>query len=128
MREIHAHEINDFNRNNVVVRAMDGNGPGGASHLYHISIGIVERTDENPTGASCMVNFQNGPIKEAGVNGVTDEALLAILIDRLQGFQRGQYSCRENALALTKMEEAMHWLQHRTRERERRGVEGTHQV
>ena len=74
--------------------------------------------------------FQNGPIAEGGVgvNGVTHEALLAILAHRLRGFQAGPYACRENALALTKIEEAQHWLQHRTRARMARGVEGTHAV
>ncbi|MCC6800437.1 MAG: hypothetical protein IT325_09980 [Anaerolineae bacterium] len=72
--------------------------------------------------------FQNGPIAEAGVNGVTHEALIAIVIDRLQAFQKGPFACRENALALTKLEEAQHWLHHRTRARMARQVEGTHEV
>lgn len=72
------------------------------------------------------VRFQNGPIKEVGTNGVTHEALLAIVEDRLIGFQSGPYACRENAVALTKIQEAMMWLQKRTRDRLARGVEGTH--
>jgi len=51
------------------------------------------------------------------VNGISNEALLAIVEDRLKGFQSGQYACRENALALTKLQEAMMWLHSRTRER-----------
>jgi hypothetical protein len=62
------------------------------------------------------------------VNGITNEVLLAIVLDRLNGFQQGEFKSRENALAITKIEEAMHWLHHRTREREARGVEGTHKV
>jgi hypothetical protein len=73
------------------------------------------------------VLFQNGPIKEVGCNGLTHESLLAIIIDRLQGFQSGQYACRENAIALTKIQEAQMWLQKRTRDRLARGVEGTHE-
>lgn len=57
-------------------------------------------------------------------SGLTQEVLLAIVIDRLRSFQAGPYSCRENALALTKLEEAQHWLLHRTRARMARGVEG----
>ncbi|PZA14208.1 hypothetical protein, partial [Parazoarcus communis] len=71
--------------------------------------------------------FQNGPINEAGVNGLTHEALLAIVADRLRSFQAGPFSCKANACALTHIEEAMHWLQQRTLERMRRGVEGTNQ-
>jgi len=53
--------------------------------------------------------------------------LIAVVIDRLQGFQGGKFACRENALALTKLEEAVHWLHHRTAQRLARGVEGTHE-
>jgi hypothetical protein len=67
-------------------------------------------------------------VQEAGVNGISNEALLAIVEDRLLGFQAGPYSCRENAVALTKVQEAMMWLQKRTLDRVKRGVEGTHVV
>lgn len=71
-------------------------------------------------------DFQNGPIMEAGFNGVTHEVLLAIVIDRLRSFQAGPYSCKENSVALTHIETGLLWLQSRTLERMRRGVEGTH--
>ena len=74
------------------------------------------------------IYFQNGPIPEVGVNGVTHEAMLAIIADRLRGFQSGPFYCKANDRALTHIEEAMHWLQQRTIERMRRGVEGTHKV
>jgi hypothetical protein len=73
---------------------------------------------------SVVLSFQNGPINEVGVNGITQEVLLAVVADRLRSFQAGPFACRENALALTKVEEAMHWLQKRTMDRMRRGVEG----
>jgi hypothetical protein len=79
--------------------------------------------DRNYTDS--LVFFQNGPIKENGVNGCHQEDLLAIVLHRLQSFQAGDYKCRENALAITKIEEAMHWLNHRTTARLNRGVEGT---
>jgi hypothetical protein len=110
-------------------------GPGNASHRYDIT-GFD--TASNPSAesadyASCselllILLFQNGPIGEVGTNGITHEVLLAIVADRLRSFQSGPYACRENALALTKIEEAMHWLYHRTSARLRRGVEGTHAV
>ena len=74
-----------------------------------------------------VILFQNGPIADSGVNGITQEVLLAICIDRLESFQSGPYACRENALALTKLQEAQHWLHHRTKARMDRGVEGTHE-
>lgn len=103
------------------VAAMDGPGHGGASHTYE-----VRKTEDDERLQ--LIEFQRGPIKEYGVNGIHHEDLLAIIADRLQGFQSGAYACRENALALTKLEEALHWLRHRTNAREKRGVEGTHEV
>jgi hypothetical protein len=78
----------------------------------------------------CSLDFQNGPISEDGngVNGITHEVLLSILADRLRGFQSGPYACKENACALTHIEEAMMWLQRRTLKRMQRGVEGTHVI
>lgn len=72
------------------------------------------------------VDFQNGPIKEAGVNGVMGEDLIAMVICRLEHFNQTDFACKENAMAITKLEEALLWLRKRTMSRERRGVEGTH--
>lgn len=74
------------------------------------------------------IHFQEGPVKECGINGVMGEDLICMVIDRLQHFQQSEFSCRENAMAITKLEEALLWLRKRTMGREQRGVEGTHQV
>ena len=74
------------------------------------------------------LDFQNGALKETGINGLMDENLIAIVIDRLQGFQSGKFRSRENAVAITKLEEALQWLNQRTAGRLARGEEGTHQV
>jgi hypothetical protein len=92
-----------------------------SNHQYEVK--TTEAGDE-----LLHIKFQKGPIKECGVNGVMNEDLIAIVIDRLQGFQASPFSCRENALAITKLEEALHWLRHRTIAREKRGVEGTHVI
>lgn len=73
------------------------------------------------------VDFQCGPIKEHGVNGVNNEDLIAMVICRLQHFQESEFSSRENSIAITKLEEALLWLRKRTIGRENRGVEGTSQ-
>lgn len=126
MRTVDDHKINPAN-DRLTITVTDEPGAGGANHRYEIS-----GFDAAPPAASyedtIEIAFQNGPIAEAGVNGVTQEVLLAIVADRLRSFQSGPYSCRENALALTKIEEAMHWLQQRTLARMRRGVEGTHKA
>lgn len=89
-----------------------------------ISDGVVKRDLED----LLQIKFQNGSILESGVNGIMNEDLISIVIDRLQGFQGSKFACRENALALTKLEEALMWLEYRTAKREKRGVEGTHTV
>lgn len=132
-RQLTDHESNQANKN-LVINVLDEPGQGGACHAYGIK-GHDETRNPFFTGERkvewCeerLIVFQNGPIAKVGVNGITHEALLAILIDRLRLFQSGKYACRENALALTKIEEALHWLNSRTRSRIERGVEGTDQV
>lgn len=71
------------------------------------------------------IRFQDGSPAEVGINGITEEALIAILIDRLERFQKGPYSCRANGHVLMNLEQALMWLGDRTAERAERGVEGT---
>jgi hypothetical protein len=118
MREITDHRVNPAN-DTISIIVTDQPGAGGANHEYAVKL---------PTGETTQISFQNGPINEAGVNGLTQEVLLAIVADRLRSFQAGQFACRENALALTKIEEAQLWLHKRTLARMSRGVEGTHAV
>lgn len=71
------------------------------------------------------IKFQAGPLKEVGVNGCSIENVIDVLTGRLEGFQKGPFRCRENALAITKLEEAKQWLLYRTTKRQDQGVEGT---
>ena len=57
-------------------------------------------------------------------NGITNEEVLAVLIDRLR-FLGERLPSRENSIAITKCEEALLWLEKRTNDRKKRGVEGT---
>ena len=103
----------------------DNEKGGNMSHRYTLSYkndipssGVVEALDQR-------LKFQQGPVAEHGINGITNEALLAIVIDRLEGAQEGPYKSRYNALAINKIEEAVLWLSRRTLDRQARGVEGT---
>ena len=89
----------------------------------------------NPAGGTTVgkgieIEWQNGPLAVDGVrrepSGAFVEGVIAAALGRLQYYQSGKFKCRENALAITKLEEALHWLDSRTRDRETRGVEGTH--
>lgn len=135
MRELTDHVVpGDSANHQLKIEVLDWPGAGNANHLYKISGFDTETNPSDPFknkyGASAYEFtrlFQNGPIKEVGVNGTTHEAELAILIDRFRGFQAGPFSCRENAIALTHLEEALMWMQSRTVARIKRGVEGTHE-
>lgn len=133
MRKITDHQVNPAN-DKIQIAVTDEPGAGGANHRYELA-GFDTKgnpSEIGPDGFSSsfskqVILFQNGPIAEAGVNGITQEVLIAICIDRLRSFQAGPYACRENALALTKLEEAQMWLLSRTRARMARNVEGTHE-
>lgn len=135
MRKLTDHIVNGLNEA-IRINATDEPGSGGANHQYHLAL---HEHPEHPALKELTIEFQNGPVKTqpvrngeekydtvVGANGFTNESLLAVLMDRMRGFQSGPFKCRENALALTHLEEAMMWLQSRTRARMARGVEGTH--
>ncbi len=94
-------------------------------------------TDGNPTGGSVSgvglsIAWQDGPLGRDGdrkePNGAFTETVIAAVIQRIEFFQQSKFRCRENALAVTKLEEALHWLNYRTQKRETQKVEGTHAV
>src|SRR5690242_14276853 len=106
MREITEHIVSGDQAVQLKIEVTDEPGAGGDCHRYEVT-GFDTSTNLSSDTfahgmkdvASCLlVLFQNGPIKENGVNGITQEALLAIVIDRLRSFQAGQFSCRENAI------------------------------
>lgn len=127
MRQLTSHKVNPAN-DTLAIYVTDEPGAGGANHCYLIG-GANFNSNPSKSGpvseTQTEILFQNGPINENGVNGVTQEVLLAVLIDRLQSFQNGPFSCKENAVALTHLETAMLWLHKRTLDRMNRGVEGT---
>ena len=130
--------IQKRNKLNDVYR-MDAPGAGGASHQYVIVKAEAERVFvKTPTfgydsfkseDIVAEIFFQHGPrAEENSVHGVLDTDLLEIVRDRLKAFNQGEYATRENACAITKIEEALLWLRKRTMGRENRGVEGTNKV
>jgi hypothetical protein len=147
MRQITDHMVKGSSTDDcIALCTVDLPGAGGANHHYQIvGMNPMDGADELP--AFCVnINFQNGPIGEKGINGVTNEVLAAVIIDRLLGFQHprngkpedgrghylldesGQYACPENAAALAHFQEGLKWLKRRTSLRLARGVEGTSKV
>ena len=115
------------------VFAIDDPGPGGAHHLYQVckaDTGFIENDTfrTRPENMLLTIQMQSGPRKaERSIHGVLDTDLLEIVRDRLKDFQAGDYACRENACALTHIEEALMWMNRRVEDRMTRGVLGTMQ-
>lgn len=107
------------------VLVMDEPGEGGACHEYEIGPKNITFDGNMLVTAFSAVSFQKGAIQENGVNGCQIEDLLAIAIHRLDGFQSGEFACKENALAMKCIEDGLSWLNLRTKDRQKREVEGT---
>ena len=122
-KETKMRELNIGTKEHTKVVVMDERGPGNANHKYEIQ--PVDPTKHFILGS---IRFQNGPIQENGVNGIHNEDLIAIVIDRLEGFQAGDYAHEANASAIALLREALAILRSRTDERKARGVEGTSEV
>lgn len=94
--------------------------------------------DGNPAGGYAKatgfsINWQSGPLGRGAnrqePNGAFVEGVIEAARQRIDFYQKangGKFACLENALAITKLEEAIHWLRTRTQAREARAVEGTH--
>lgn len=109
----------------LTVRTVGGQGVGNA-HIAYSVFGEASGALGTSNGFAATLKFQEGAVPAVGVNGLTNEVLIAIVLDRLRGFQAGLYPCRENALAITNLEQGLMWLQRRTADRLRRNVEGSY--
>lgn len=127
LRTLTDHIVSGDQAVQLSITVTDEPGHGGASHAYHIDWHTDIAHDPTSVAANSLdIHFQEGPIKEFGVNGITGEAMLAIEIDRLRGFQSGKFACEDNEEALFHCISALKCLQRRTLARIARGVEGTH--
>lgn len=127
-RNLFDHKNNKFNRECITVSTSDQRATDNAHHKYQIVVHPMDKdsgtvVDGKPVEV-CNLRFQNGGLKEVGANGITDQALLAIVIDRVRSFNDGQFRCRENSVVITKLEEALMWMEKRSNDRARRNVEG----
>lgn len=81
-------------------------------------------------GRGLTIRWQNGPLgrDEARLepNGAFVETVIDAAKQRIEHYQKSNFKCRENALAITKLEEALHWLSSRAQRRENQEVEETH--
>lgn len=106
----------------------------------HVEYDNVVDENGNPAGGWANgtgfgVVWQNGPLGRGEdriePNGAFVEHVLETVLVRLEFYQtasNGKFRSRENALAITHIEEALHWLNHRTADREFREVEGLNEA
>jgi arginine/lysine/ornithine decarboxylase len=80
---------------------------------------IYVRNDKN----SLSFTIQDGPIKENGINGCQLQTIIEAVKIIIEGLNK-KFPCRENAMVITKLDEAMMWSKKRTDDREKRKVEG----
>ena len=107
------------------VYAVDEKGNGGANHRYAIAK-VTEEPSNTPMPIIIEIQLQNGARKdEKSIHGVLDSDLLEIVRHRLQCFQEGDFATRENAIALTHIEEALLSMNKRFEDRIERNVLGT---
>jgi hypothetical protein len=89
---------------------------GNASHVYLAFLDDAQ---------VLAVQFQHGPRNEPGSTpGAIDAVLLTVLLDRYRGFQAGPFSCRDNAIVITHLEDALLRMKKRADDRAHRGVLG----
>ena len=107
-----------YRDDNLQVAVLDEPGPGGACHLYESCM------NRGHYRALTRTRFQKGVISEEGPNGTTNEAELAKVAHRLEGFMEGPFPHPLTAKALEHVNGAIACLKERTRDRKARGVEG----
>ena len=75
--------------------------------------------------------IQKEPVSEGSpemktiADGTTNEEVLEVILDRLN-YLNSKFPCRENALAITNIQQGLMWLNLRTSNRVKRNVEGKH--
>jgi hypothetical protein len=76
-------------------------------------------------GQTSSVKFtvQSGPVKEFGINGCQIDDVIEWARTKVVEFNDA-FPCRENALVITKLDEALLWSMARKLNREKGGVEG----
>jgi hypothetical protein len=117
--------IQKHDKLNNVYRSGDV-GPGGAYHTYEI---VPNKNGTYEPAEVFTIQFQRGPrLSPDSTLGILDTDLMEIVRDRLLSFQRGEYATRDNAMALTHIEEALLWMNKRVEDRAERGVLGTTSV
>lgn len=117
-RTITEHQHDDLNKALTITAGEPG--PFGAPNSY-----LIRWYEQDESGAEVELDFQAGAAGEAGVNGITCEALIVPMLDRLRAFQDGPLKCTENEMVIHHLEQALFFCVARSERRIQAGVKGT---
>ena len=127
------------------IKALGGLVKPTKNNMRHVEKALVKLKEQEPArefdsfiqienaedvkGVAPIVKFtiQSDPIGEVGINGVQALDMLEYTKCLFQSLNDA-FPCRENALTITKIEEAIHWQEARTKDRLRRAVEGSNKA
>ena len=102
----------------------------------YVAVNVSDK-DGNPAGGTVKgiglsIEWQDGPLGRGAErkepNGAFVETVIDAALQRIQFYQDSKFNCRENVIAMHKLEEALLWLNKRTADREARQVEGEHKI
>lgn len=108
----------------IISITMDNSGTSGVAIETK---NVYELKDFKEDAPSQEISFYRMNQDGSFDNGTTLEEMLRVSIERLTDLN-SRFSCRENSIAITKIQEALMWLNKRTEDRKARGVEGMHKV
>lgn len=120
MKSITSHRLGmgrpDPLNDRILIEPVGQRSAGGASSCYHLHL-------RAEGGATVVIPFQDGN-PNGVINGVSNEALIAIVMDRCRDWQDGPFPHDKNAEALGHLAAAMKCFHDRALERIERGVQG----
>jgi len=106
--EVEQHKTEEYPSPDVIVA-----GKGKSGTFYQYIVKWIHQDKEEPllkTGHQVTLTFQRGDPLEHGINGLTNEVLIAIIIHRLEGYQSGYFKCQDNDSAIEALQSALYHL------------------
>ena len=97
-----------------------------STSLQHASTNVGAFFCYNEAMEEFAIKFQDGLLKD-GRNGLTIEEAIAEVAKRIWLYN-SKVPCKENEQAIVALNDALYYLEQRTKDRKERGVEGTHEV
>ncbi len=129
----HHHDGHGLNDQTVIEADDRDPKAGNASHSYLIRREDIEDANPGPSplnGNLCaVIHFQHGARDvEGSTPGILDGALLAVLIDRYEGFQAGPFACSENDKVLDMLHRTLGYMKARADARAAQKVLGKNEA